>query len=71
MCPLLLVLFGGVLFIMFLVGAATAAAAEPDAARDVAARQGETWACRGHGMFLERSKCWQHEKAALLMGYVL
>ena len=56
---------------MFLVGAATAAAAEPDAARDVAARQGETWACRGHGMFLERSKCWQHEKAALLMGYVL
>ena len=48
-----------------------AAAAESDAARDVAARQGETWACRGHGMFLERSKCWQHEKAALLMGYVL
>ena len=49
----LLVLFDGVLF-RFLVGAATAAA-EPDAARDVAAGKGETWACRGHAIFVERS----------------
>ena len=55
MCPLMLVLFDGVLFIMFLVGAATAAAAEPDAARDVAAGKGDTWACRGHAIFVERS----------------